>query len=135
MKFKSTQIVTLSCALIILLVTAHLYLLDGLTGGLFLRMLGEDDTVYADGYSDAAYRQIRRGSTATEVRNLLGEPFETFGMIEDRRADDGWWYGRPESDATGWSYTITPNSSHYRKRIIVFREGHVVDKVNKIYVD
>ena len=61
-------------------------------------MLGEDDTVYADGYSDAAYRQIRRGSTTTEVRNLLGEPFETFGMIGDRRADDGWWYDRPESD-------------------------------------
>ncbi len=115
--------------------SVHLYALDGIAGGLFINLFGDDDTVYAEQYEDAAYRQIRRGDTTAAVLAALGEPLETFGMTKDRRADDGWLYRRTDADAEGWSYTMSPRSSHYRKRIIVFRDGYVIDKVNKIYID
>jgi hypothetical protein len=51
----------------------HLRLLDGLDGfilGLFL----SEDTRYAEGYSDAAFRRIRKGMTTSQVVSLIGHP-------------------------------------------------------------
>lgn len=55
------------------LASAHIYLLDGLDGWLF-SVLGENDTLYARGYSDAGFRQAHRGMPESELLKLLGTP-------------------------------------------------------------
>ena len=114
----------------------HIAFLDGVDGILCTVLLGPDeDTVYAGGYNISSFRKIRNGIPQAEVLAILGEPIDRFGMKEDSSADDGWWYRRADSDAEGWSYSKSANSSHYRKRIVVFRDSRVVDKIAKFYVD
>jgi len=124
-----------AAALASVLVAAHFALLDGLDGLVFRALVGSEDTVYATGYSHSSFRTIRNGLPQSDVLALLGKPLEQFAMQEDSAADDGWWYRRPNADAEGWSYSQSKNSSHYRKRIIVFRDGQVVDTIAKFYVD
>lgn len=53
--------------------TAHRLLLDGLDGWL-LATFRADDTEYAQGYSDRAFREIRPGMSESDVLSLLGKP-------------------------------------------------------------
>ena len=52
---------------------AHRVLLDGVDGWL-LATFYADDTEYAHGYSDRAFRQIRPGMSESDVLRLLGKP-------------------------------------------------------------
>jgi outer membrane protein assembly factor BamE (lipoprotein component of BamABCDE complex) len=58
------------------LIALHVYLLDGLHGWFFSSGEGpfEEDTVYAPGYSDKAFRRVKRGMSEQEVLNILGSP-------------------------------------------------------------
>ena len=65
-------------------------------------------TEYAEGFSEARYRQIRAGMTVEEVRRILGEPLSTepaptwgrapyveWRYSRDRKGgplDLGWWW-------------------------------------------
>jgi hypothetical protein len=53
--------------------------LDGLDGMIF-GLLGEEDTLYAPGYSDSAFRQIAIDTTEDEVLVLLGEPVDRYRL-------------------------------------------------------
>jgi outer membrane protein assembly factor BamE (lipoprotein component of BamABCDE complex) len=55
------------------LVEAHLYLLDGLDGWL-ASLCFDEDTVYATGYSDAAFRSVHPGMTESELLGRLQTP-------------------------------------------------------------
>ncbi len=64
------------------LTLAHVYLLDGLDGWLFSQGLTED-TVYAAGYSDAAFRRVAIGMTADTVLTMLGKPLDRAREMSD----------------------------------------------------
>ena len=51
----------------------HRVLMDGLDGWLLARVYG-DDTEYAQGYSDRAFKTIRSGMSESDVVRVLGEP-------------------------------------------------------------
>ena len=60
----------------------HFYSLEGLQGWIFARMYG-DDTVYSNGFSDAAFRKITRGMAETDVRSSLPTPLGEVWLYED----------------------------------------------------
>jgi hypothetical protein len=105
------------------LVFLHLWLLDGLDGAVFAIALRED-TLYAAGYSDAAFRRVTTGMSEAQVEEVLGAP-------ESRWAIDRSGAG-PDAGAR-WSYS--PGDTHYRCRVILYRRGHVVTKHAEFYVD
>ncbi len=110
------------------LIPAHFYLLDGLDGWLFSQGLTED-TVYADGYSDSAFRRVRIGMTVDTVLKLLGEPLRV-------RTDDYALRSRAgESSDECWAYTKTPGDTHDRQRLICFSNGIVSTKESSYWVD
>jgi hypothetical protein len=108
---------------IVALVCLHLWLLDGLGGAVLARAL-QEDTVYAEGYSDAAFRRVTKGMTQVEVEEMLGPPHSRWAI---ERSGDG-----PDAGAS-WSHS--PGDTHHRCRAIVFRDGHVLEKHAEFYVD
>ncbi len=62
----------------------HVYLLDGIDGWLFGILFAEDeDTFYASGYSEKAFRQIHLGMSRLDVVNLLGRPLIRSWLYQD----------------------------------------------------
>ena len=96
----------------------HRWSLDGVDG-MLLGLVLPDDTVYAEQYSDAGFRQVAIGVSEAEVRRILGPPLEI-------GAHDG---------ASLFRYTRTANDSNYYVRVIVFRDGRVSEKRHQFYVD
>jgi outer membrane protein assembly factor BamE (lipoprotein component of BamABCDE complex) len=93
------------------------YLLDGLvdsTHALFVR----EDTRYAPGYTDAAFRRVKIGMTQKQVSDLLGTPFARLPFSGGQTT---WWFSR--------------NSEVYgsRERAIVFRNGVVAEKLHHFH--
>jgi hypothetical protein len=80
-----------------------------------------DTTVYAGGYSDAAWASVAVDDTHTAVVARLGEPLERW-----RRSNDEWWsYSR---QGTG--------TENYRERKLRFAiHGRVAEKIEACYVD
>ena len=74
-----------------------------------------DDTQYATTFSDREFRRISVGMTESEVRSLLGDPF-------DRWAVDG------DQTVTAWRWTRSPLDSHYKVRVVVFKDGRVFEQ-------
>jgi hypothetical protein len=101
----------------------QLWLLDGLDGWVFGKTLRED-TVYAAGYSDAAFRSVAAGMSEAEVEQVLGAPYSRWTI---ERSGAG-----PDAGAR-WSHS--PGDTRYRCRIILFRGGYVVEKHAEFYVD
>ena len=103
--------------------TASGLLIDGVSGLIWGTRLSED-TVYAPGYSDAAFRRITVGMTIAEVHRRLGPPLRT-------------WALSPSSDpgeiGERWSYS--PGDTNYRCRVLLFRSGRVFRKHAEFYVD
>lgn len=90
-------------------------------GGLLLRLIYGEDTVFSAGYSEAGFRRIRSGSTAQEVESALGKPLET--------ATDG-------TGRSVWRYSRSGSDTHYRSRIVVLNQiGVVVEVAAEFYVD
>ena len=96
----------------------HVSLLDGIDGTLLSALLG-DDTIYAEGYSDVKFRQVALGSSQEEVLSILGPPLET-GV---------------HNGESILRYAKSAQDSNYRVRVIVLRNGRVLDKRHEFYVD
>ncbi len=74
------------------------------TSGWFL--LYRDTSVYAPGFTQRAFEQVRPGLTQSEVRQLLGEPLGVRGRA--------WYYSDPS------------NYGVYHAKIVVFSENLLV---------
>ncbi len=96
----------------------HVSLLDGIDGTLLSAVLG-DDTVYAEGYSDAKFRQVALGSSQQEVLSILGPPLGT-GV---------------HNGESILRYARSAHDSNYHVRVIVLRDGRVSEKLHEFYVD
>jgi hypothetical protein len=95
------------------------YLLDGVVDSILAHVVHED-TFYAPGYSDAAFRRVTIGMTEGEVTALLGRPLGTRQL--------------PSGEAS-WSFTRSPGDHSYRLRAIIFKDGVVRRKIHWLYVD
>jgi outer membrane protein assembly factor BamE (lipoprotein component of BamABCDE complex) len=92
--------------------------LDGI-GGIVCRILMEEDTVWASGYSDEGFRSVRLGMTRSEVHNLLGPPIESTP-----------WEGQ------SWeNWTYSPADTNYQVRDVVFKDDVVVRKISEYWVE
>ena len=83
-----------------------------------------DDTVYAERFSDEQFEAIAGGMTEEEVLRRLGPPI-----------DAPWTPQKPETWDRGMRWSRSGNDSHYKVRVILFREGRVTEKVAEFYVD
>ena len=109
MKKKLLIIVT---ALLLLAAGGAIYnyiALDNL-GGLIFPLFLEEDTEYAPGYSDKAFRKVVDGMTESDVYALLGQPLSTL-------------YSRDGETAMTW--TRSPSGKYYRWRVVYFVDGKV----------
>lgn len=113
------------CVLLLagLLAGLHAYLLDGLDG-LFWGFVLSEDTVYSPGYSDSGFRAVRLGMTADEVHRLLGPP-------QSR------WMNRqgPTTLETGERWSFSPGDTNFRCRVVLFRNGIVIERHSEFYLD
>lgn len=78
--------------------------------------IGESRTVYARGYSDAAFKAVRMGDSEERVLQLLGPPVQKFDY--------------PISPDFTWAYTVDrfSKSHSYRRRQVRFgRDGRVIE--------
>jgi hypothetical protein len=98
------------------LATTHVATLDGLLGLLGSISL-QEDTVYAPGYSDRAFRSVQAGRTRGEVRERLGEPLEV-------RVDP--WATRKGAAQECWAFSRSPGDTEYRIRLVCFSTDGVV---------
>lgn len=148
---------TLTAGALIALAAAVLnaYLLDGFWGSV-LSAVGAAPTEFSSGYSDQAFRRVKKGMTTEEVRQILGAPwfvvltypdgtdlaFDGFrenpyvdgiGWNDTRRtkADARSELGDPRSE--GWSYSRSPTTSPYAVRLVRFEHGHVSGVVHAVY--
>ncbi len=90
--------------------------LDGLVGLLFGSF--DDRTEYAPQYSAIGFWFVHDGMPEAEVRELVGDPLETYVH---------------EPGVTAWRWTRSGNS--YRVRVVLFREGRVIRKISEFYLD
>jgi hypothetical protein len=145
----------------VLMTTLHLLSLDGLDGWL-LATFYEDDTEYANGYSEAGFKNVRIGSSAAEVIALLGphlgeawgfeasdREYAQVSLDRDSRVEYVWPRGRIRigisigelhslmgpPDLKILSYTRSPNDRSYRVRVIHMRQGRVSEKLHHYYLD
>jgi len=92
--------------------------IDGI-GGIVWRVLLEEDTVWASGYSEDGFRGVRIGMKRSEVHKLLGPPIKS-----------GQWDGQL------WEHwTYSPADTHYQIRDVVFEDDVVVRKIGEYWVD
>jgi outer membrane protein assembly factor BamE (lipoprotein component of BamABCDE complex) len=72
--------------------------LDGFNGYLYFRF-HPDKTIWADGYSDGAFKQVRDGMTQTEVYALMGPPLKSVEQVFDKTYTIQRWTDREGLDA------------------------------------
>jgi len=99
------------------------YLLDGIHGWFASTVLDfgkDEDTEYAPGYSDQAFRTIKVGMTTQEVLAILGPPLEAASLGGTRET---------------WRWSRSPGDKSYRVRAIVFEAGKVMKIKREFYVD
>ena len=96
---------------------------DGI-GGIVGGLLAPEDTVYSSGYTLNRWKRVRVGMSRSEVEAILG-PAQLMYPIQN--AQDG-------PDMAGrWSYS--PGDTHFRCRVLMFRDGVVVRKYSEYYID
>ena len=144
-------------------VVAHYNSLDGLRGFLGSFIL-EEDTVYAPGYSDRAYKKVKIGMAKNDVFETLGAPlmesweyagnvsclmwfrddvvcgfYYSFGNKAEEKIEEG----IKKADVLklygrpyeeSWIYSEGRGKS-YRMRKVIFRDNKVVEKIHKFYAD
>lgn len=92
--------------------------IDGVESNL-LSLICYEDTVWAQSYSEEAFRAARIGMSREEIHHLLGPPIKTQSTSGEVR--DSW--------------TWSPDDGHYWRREVVFRGDIAVDKIAEFYVD
>jgi hypothetical protein len=151
-------------ALIVLVIIGawyHFTSLDGVSG-LVLRWVLRDDTEFARGYSDSAFRALHRGMSEEQVLTLLGRPLGEVWMLEPKKTDRclsvylendrivhgcesrGVLPGMLKSDVTSrvglvtavsWLYSKSPHDTHYRMRVVHSDRGRTTDVLTGWYFD
>lgn len=104
------------------LVAVQVSTIDGMPG-VIGGLLGED-TVYAVGYTDSAWRRVSIGMTRSDVVRLLGTPQKEWRIKPSRNGAE---------NGARWSYS--PGDTNYRCRVLLFRHGVVVEKHSEFYFD
>lgn len=142
----------------------HFYPLDGIVGSL-LSLGRTHDTAYSPGYSDRAFRGLKRGDDKKEVLNLLGSPLtETWKYDQNSRVffeknivyrsfcyEDNLGErmkkikeGMRKKDVLEvlgtppseiWFYSRSPGDTDYKCRVILLENGKVFEKHHEYYVD
>jgi outer membrane protein assembly factor BamE (lipoprotein component of BamABCDE complex) len=120
---STRQLLVLS--LLVLLAAAALAALglrpiDGIAGNLYAPIFG-DETEWADGYTDQAFRAVGVGMTTQEVCALLGDPLECSTNAYDNKSVYRW--------------TRPHGSIHYRQRDVVFDGNVVIEKIGEYRLD
>jgi len=100
----------------------HFWPIDGIVGSLFA-IVSDDDTVWADGYSNEAFRAVHVGMKRDAVWRLLGPPLVAKGVD-----DNGDEYHLE-------SWTLTPHDSNYHRREIKYDGDTVREKIGEYYID
>ena len=123
--------------------------MDGLRG-LLGTLVMDDNTVYAAGYSDRAFRRVRPGMGPDEVRGLLGDPVGCHLRVRDaqgRFAPDHleWFPWSPDcaeqiaadpARLERLCYSDSdPRDASFRRRDILFENGTVVRTFTEYYGD
>jgi hypothetical protein len=129
MKITVLACVGLLAVLVAGLVGLHLWLIDGLDGWLWSRVLTED-TQYTPAYTDTGFRRVRVGMSETEALSLLGPPQKRWQI--DHRSTGGPDTGGPD---IGERWSFSPGDTNFRCRVLLFRKGRVVEKHAEFYVD
>ena len=120
-------LLSLICIVIVLL-TVHLYLLDGLDGWIFSRLV-ESDTRYASGYSDNAFREVKAGMSFADVTDILGSPLHAWA-VDDAAS----WHPVDLGEISNMNGLVTcvwsdsPNDRSYHIRKITFTDHFVANK-------
>lgn len=88
-----------------------------------VRQLYFANTLYARGYDEDRFQQIRAGMTSEEVEALVGPPLKKYP----------WAY---QPSLVGWCYTDKRRGyGDYWKREVFLEKGKVVDVVSNYWVD
>jgi hypothetical protein len=94
----------------------HWMPLDGVSGYWYFRN-HPDETVWADGYSDAAFQTVHKRMQRQRVIELLGPPLETKDYV----------CGCYTSTIQSW--TRSRSSGAYRQRTIFYENDYVISKI------
>ena len=94
--------------------------LDSYSGLVLRTVLNTDDSKYSKGYSHSKFLLIKTGMSVSEVYNILGEPIRS-----DKKGADYYCL---------W-YSMSPNSTHYRRRNIIFENNRVAKIHSEFYID
>jgi hypothetical protein len=100
--------------------------LEGAAGTLFHVVTGGGDTIYAGGFTDVRFLQVREGMSESQVIALLGEPLERYRP----RPNDG-----TQTRSVGMRWSRSANDSHYSIRVVLFKDGRAVDRRSEFYLD
>jgi hypothetical protein len=84
-----------------------------------------DDTVYAPRYTDQAFASVAIGMTEADVLRRLGPPIDPPYLAETPNEE---W-------DKGMRWTRSAGDSHYKCRVLLFRNGRVSEKHAELYVD
>lgn len=119
--FKIILIVLNVLSVIVLLLVA-LFFINYDFKEFVLASFVEEETVYARGYSDKAWKEVKINDNINRVIQLLGEP------LKKHRCDDG---------SISYFYSDQgPKNKSCRVRIIMInKDGRVIEKVREFYVD
>jgi hypothetical protein len=93
--------------------------LDGVSGMIWGALLSED-TVYASGYTERGFCDVRVGMSQPQVYDLVGAPLDI-------------WTN--EGASVGMRWSKSPGDRNFRCRVLQFVNGKVVDKHTEYYVD
>ena len=152
-------------ALVVAVGVLHAYLLDGVDGWVFSKLMG-DDTAYAPRFSDAAFRKIQRGMSESDARALLGPPLREVWVYREHAISlptIEFSNGRvisaepgpmsqlrtvkvgmtpPQVVATVGApeeislvYSTTRHDRSYRRRTVSLKSGRVASMTAEFYVD
>ena len=69
--------------LLVVLGAAHAYSLEGLDDFVLAQLAAKEDTVYAPGFADTAFRRVRRGMSEAEVIRAVTLPLGEVWFYDD----------------------------------------------------
>jgi hypothetical protein len=99
------------------------YSVDGVAG-IIGPFVAPEDTVYAPKYTLTGWKKVRIGMSQREVDAILGPAQLTYRV-----------YGRPDGADTGARWSYSPGDTNFRRRVLLFRKGIVVEKWSEYYLD
>jgi len=94
--------------------------LDGFSGIIYRVLFNTDDSKYSKGYSHSKFLKIKNGMSVRQVYDILGEPI---------RAD------KDDLEYYFLWYSMSPNSTHYRRRNIIFEKNRVIKIHSEYHID